>query len=73
MSGTDQPVVIIDEYWYSDELHLNILEKHSDPRSGELTITVTQLNRNEPAADLFEIPPNYKIVDVTPPESESPE
>ncbi|MGC2331876.1 MAG: hypothetical protein WA581_10510 [Candidatus Acidiferrales bacterium] len=73
VSGTDQPVVIIDEYWYSDELHLNMSAKHSDPRSGELTITLTELNRNEPAADLFEIPANYKIVDVTPPESESQE
>lgn len=72
-SGTDQPVVITDEYWYSDELHLNMLEKHSDPRSGELTITVTQLNRNEPAADLFEVPANYKVVDMTPPGSESQE
>jgi hypothetical protein len=72
-SGTDQTVVITDEYWYSDELHLNMLTKHSDPRSGELTITVTELNRNEPSADLFEVPTNYKIVDMTPPESESQE
>lgn len=72
-SGTNQPVVITDEYWYSDELHLNMLAKHSDPRTGELTVAVTQLNRNEPSADLFEVPTNYKIVDVTPPESESQE
>lgn len=71
VSGTDQPIVIIDEYWYSDELHLNMLAKHSDPRTGDLTVTVTQLNRNEADADLFEIPTNYKILDVTPPESES--
>jgi len=72
-SGTDQPVVITDEYWYSDELHLNMLQKHTDPRTGELTVTVTQLNRNEPSADLFEVPANYKIVDMTPPGSESQE
>jgi len=67
-SGTGQSVVIIDEYWYSDELRINMLAKHSDPRTGKLTVTVTDLNRNEPSADLFQVPPDYKLVDVTPPE-----
>jgi hypothetical protein len=67
-SGTDQPVVITDEYWYSEELHLNMLASHSDPRTGNLTVSVTQLNRNEPAADFFEVPSGYKLVDTTPPE-----
>jgi len=67
-SGTDQSVVITDEYWYSEELHLNMLASHSDPRTGRLTVSVTHLNRNEPAADLFEVPSGYKLVDTTPPE-----
>jgi hypothetical protein len=64
-SGTGQSVVITDEYWYSEELRINMLAKHNDPRTGTLTITVTQVNRNEPPADLFEIPPGYKLVDVS--------
>jgi len=67
-SGTGQPVMITDEYWYSEQLHINLLAKHSDPRTGVLTVTVTQLNPNEPAVDLFEVPPSYKVVDMTPPE-----
>lgn len=67
-SGTGTPVTVVDEYWYSDELHLNMVTKHSDPRTGDLTITVMQLNRAEPSADLFEVPSSYKIVDMTPPE-----
>jgi len=67
-SGTGQPVMITDEYWYSEELHLNMLANHSDPRTGKLTVTVTHLNRDEPAADLFQVPPGYKLVDMTPPE-----
>jgi len=67
-SGTGQPVMITDEYWYSEQLHINLLAKHSDPRTGELTVTVTQLNPNEPAVELFEVPPGYKVVDMTPPE-----
>jgi hypothetical protein len=70
-SGTGRPVVVTDEYWYSEELHINILTKHNDPRTGELTVTVTQLYQNEPDADLFVVPPDYKVVDMTPPEAES--
>jgi len=67
-SGTGQPIVITDEYWYSEELRINLLAKRSDPRTGKLTIAVTHLNREEPSADLFQVPPEYKVVDVTPPE-----
>ena len=70
-SGTGRPVVITDDFWYSEELHINILTKHDDPRTGELTVTVTQLNRGEPDADLFAVPPDYQLVDMTPPEAES--
>jgi hypothetical protein len=67
-SGTGQPVAIMDEYWYSEELRLNLLASHSDPRVGKLTITVRRLTRDEPSADLFEVPPGYKLVDMTPPQ-----
>jgi hypothetical protein len=67
-SGTGQPVEITDEYWYSEELHLNILMRHHDPRTGLQTVAITSIDRNEPTASLFEIPAGYKVVDVTPPE-----
>ncbi|HXJ94974.1 MAG TPA: hypothetical protein VMT20_19205 [Terriglobia bacterium] len=65
-TGTGKPVAVVDEYWYSEELRINLLSKHSDPRTGELTITVTNLNRTEPDPSLFEIPQGYKVVDLTP-------
>jgi hypothetical protein len=67
-SGTGEPITITDEYWYSEELHLNLLASHADPRTGKLTVTVTHINRDEPSADLFQIPSGYKLVDMTPPE-----
>lgn len=70
-SGTDRPVVVTDEVWYSDELHINLITKHNDPRTDQSTITVSQINPNEPDAELFAIPSDYKLVDVTPPETES--
>lgn len=52
--------VITDEYWYSDDLRINLMVKHSDPRSGSVTLTVSQLTRAEPDRAFFEIPENYK-------------
>ncbi len=65
VSGVGKPVVVVDEYWYSEELHLNILVKHEDPRSGQQTVTVTRVERSEPKATKFEIPADYKVVDET--------
>jgi hypothetical protein len=50
-SGTGKPVVVTDESWYSEELHLNLLIKHDDPRSGQQTVMVTHVDRNEPKSD----------------------
>lgn len=65
-SGTGNTIEVVDEIWYSEELHLNMLVKHDDPRSGQQIVTITHLDRAEPAHSWFEIPPNYKIVDETP-------
>jgi hypothetical protein len=65
-SGTGQAIIVTDEYWYSEDLHLNMLVKHNDPRTGEQTVTVTHVNRAEPDQTMFQIPSGYKIVDETP-------
>jgi hypothetical protein len=65
-SGTGQAIVVTDEYWYSEDLHLNMLVKHNDPRTGEQTVAVTHVNRAEPDQTMFQVPSGYKIVDETP-------
>jgi len=65
-SGTGKPVMVTDETWYSEELHLNMLVKHDDPRTGQQTVTVTRVDRNEPNPTMFQIPAGYKVVDETP-------
>jgi hypothetical protein len=55
-------VVITDEYWYSDDLRLNLLVKHDDPRSLEVTSTVSQITRSDPDAAIFTIPSGYRIL-----------
>jgi hypothetical protein len=58
-SDAGKEITITDEYWYSDELRINLIVKYSDPRTGTVTMTVTQINRTEPDAALFEIPEGY--------------
>jgi hypothetical protein len=52
--------IITDEYWYSDDLRINLIIKHSDPREGTTTMTVSDIARVEPDPSLFEIPDGYE-------------
>ena len=55
-------VTVVDEYWYSEDLRLNMLTIHRDPRTGEQITTVTQVDRREPDPSIFEIPIDYKVI-----------
>ena len=57
---TGNEIVLTDEYWYSDELHINVVVKHDDPRTGSVTMTLDQVTRGEPDPSLFQIPEGYK-------------
>ena len=70
ISGTGKPVEVVDEYWYSEDLHLNLLVHHTDPRSGEQTVAISDIQRADPPAAMFEVPAGFKTVDVTPPAEE---
>jgi len=63
----DKEITITDEYWYSDELRINVVTKHSDPRSGTTTLTVTHITRAEPDPALLEIPEGYTRAGAAPP------
>jgi hypothetical protein len=66
-NGTGATITVVDEYWYSEDLHLNLLLLHNDPRTGVQTISLSNIQREEPAQEFFEVPQGYKIVDMTPP------
>jgi hypothetical protein len=61
--GSDRPFQTVSETWYSDDLKLTVLTKTSDPRSGESTTKMININRVEPDASLFTPPPDYTVVD----------
>lgn len=60
VEGSSGTVVVTDEYWYSDDLRINLLIKHNDPRSGSATLTVVKIQRAEPDPAMFEIPQDYR-------------
>jgi len=60
-SGTGQEVTVTNEYWYSETLRLNLATTHNDPRSGNVMMTVTQIDRSEPGAALFGVPAGYTM------------
>jgi hypothetical protein len=59
--GNDKPIEIVQERWYSPELHTTILNKHNDPRWGETVYKLTKINRSEPDRSLFEAPGDYTV------------
>lgn len=65
--GNDLPINIVSEEWYSPELQVLVLTKHSDPRFGETTYRLTNINRSEPARALFELPADYTVRDTVAP------
>ncbi len=62
--GNERPIQIVSERWYSPELQLVVMTKHSDPRSGETTYKLTNINRAEPAKTLFEVPPGFNVKEM---------
>ena len=61
--GNDRELQIVDERWYSPELKATVLSRHSDPRTGETVYRLTGINRTEPPASMFEVPPDYTVID----------
>ena len=59
--GNEQPIVVLSEQWFSEELKVLVMTKHSDPRSGITTYRLTNVVQAEPARSLFEVPADYTL------------
>lgn len=60
--GNEQPIAVVSERWYSPELKVTIITKHTDPWAGELKTQLTNVNTSEPDPSLFLVPSDYKVV-----------
>jgi hypothetical protein len=64
--GNRNPIEVVTERWYSSDLQLPLLESHSDPMMGTMTIKLVNINRGEPDASLFQVPSDYKLISGRP-------
>jgi hypothetical protein len=59
--GNQNPIVIVTERWYSPDLQTVIMTKRTDPRMGETAFQMTNIQRVEPAATIFQVPAGYTV------------
>lgn len=59
--GNALPIQSVRETWVSADLKVPVLVKISDPRFGTRTTQLTQINRGEPDAALFQVPAGYTV------------
>ncbi len=61
--GNTKTILRTVQYWYSPQLGVNLQVKRHDPRDGDQTLWLTDLNLTAPDPTTFEIPQGYKIID----------
>jgi len=59
--GNANPILIVTEQWYSPDLQIIVKSTRTDPRFGQTTYVLTSIQRAEPAASLFTVPPDYAV------------
>ncbi len=64
VKGSAENKAVTREYWYSDDLRMNLASRLNDPQAVMQTMTVTQLARKEPDAGIYNAPPGYRRVDT---------
>ena len=60
--GNERPIEIVYERWYSKDLGMVVMSKHSDPRFGDQTYTLKNIVRAEPDPSLFTVPREFKFM-----------
>jgi len=59
--GNALPIQSVHETWTSADLKVPVLVKVTDPRFGTRVTQLTQINRGEPDAGLFQVPAGYTV------------
>jgi hypothetical protein len=63
--GNDKDLLITRETWYSADLKLVIQSIQTDPRFGETTYSLTNIQRSEPDPNMFQVPAGYTLDNVS--------
>jgi hypothetical protein len=59
--GNDRELKVVSERWYSPDLQMTIKSVNNDPRFGETTFELTNINQAAPDPSLFLVPPDYTV------------
>ena len=68
--GNERALVTTTENWFSEELKITVLSKRADPRFGDSSTKAASLRRGDQPAYLFEVPADYKLVEMPGPRME---
>jgi hypothetical protein len=63
--GNDTDIVISRDVWYSPDLKLVLESTQTDPRFGETSYTLSNIQRGEPDSNQFQVPAGYTIDKVS--------
>jgi hypothetical protein len=61
--GNDRPILVVGETWYSGDLQMLVKSSNSDPRFGDTTFELNNINRAEPDPTLFQVPSDYTLAE----------
>jgi hypothetical protein len=59
--GNKNAIHVTSETWYSPDLQVTVYSRYNDPRTGESIYRLAGIRRGEPSAELFRVPPDYKV------------
>ena len=62
LSLATQPWQTSDESWYSNDLHMIVSERRTNPLGGMMVITMAEIDRHEPPDALFQVPQGYRVI-----------
>lgn len=60
--GNEREIDIVSEQWYSPDLEAVVQRRNVDPRFGEITYRLVNVQRSEPPPELFTVPQDYQLV-----------
>lgn len=69
--GNTRNIIRTVDYWYSPALGINLKVERHDPRDGDQTLWLTDLNTSAPDPSVFQIPTAYRILDHRNPQAPS--
>ncbi|MEO8257718.1 MAG: hypothetical protein ABI868_10285 [Acidobacteriota bacterium] len=61
--GNVRAIDVVTERWYAADLKVVVESRRTDPRDGTVLYQLFNIVRLEPAASLFQVPPDYTVVD----------